>query len=129
MKVPSGSCSTINGTSDPSGSVGSAVSALQGTVTSSCQMSGHSPSNFGYRGCPPPCDGIVSLAVNGSPVSPVIENGYAVIARTWKAGDRIELELPMRAQRVKASDKITANLGRIALRSAPSGPASAAAVQ
>ena len=50
----------------------------------------------------PEVSGIVSLAVNGAPVKPVIENGYAVITRNWKAGDKIELELPLKVQRVKA---------------------------
>jgi DUF1680 family protein len=46
-------------------------------------------------------------------------NGYAVLARTWKAGDRIDLDLPMHVQRVKASDKIAADVGRVALRVGP----------
>jgi DUF1680 family protein len=68
----------------------------------------------------PEANGLVSLAVNGSPVaSPKIENGYAVIDRTWKAGDKIEFELPMKVQRVKASEKIAADRGRVALRYGP----------
>ena len=35
-------------------------------------------------------------------LTPAIERGYAVIERRWKAGDKIELELPMPVQRVKA---------------------------
>ncbi len=46
-------------------------------------------------------------------------NGYAAIARTWKAGDRIELELPMAVQRVHASEKIAATAGKVALRYGP----------
>jgi hypothetical protein len=49
----------------------------------------------------------------------VIEHGYAVIDRTWKAGDRIELELPMRVQRVRAIDRIEADRGKVALRYGP----------
>ncbi|MCX8036936.1 MAG: glycoside hydrolase family 127 protein [Candidatus Sumerlaeia bacterium] len=67
----------------------------------------------------PDADGIVSLAVNGSPVSPPMENGYAVVRRMWKAGDRIDLVLPMTPQRVKASEKVAANIGRVALRYGP----------
>lgn len=67
----------------------------------------------------PDSDGIESLAVNGTAVTPAIEKGYAVLSRTWKAGDKIELVLPMRVQRVKASDKIAANVGRVALRYGP----------
>jgi DUF1680 family protein len=71
-----------------------------------------------YRSSPD-ANGITSLAVNGSRVKPPIANGYATIERTWKAGDRIELELPMKVQRVLASEKITANQGRVALRYGP----------
>ena len=42
----------------------------------------------------PAADGITSINVNGSRVTPSIVNGYAVIARTWKAGDRIDIDLP-----------------------------------
>ncbi len=39
------------------------------------------------------------FAVNGKQVMPSIVKGYAVVTREWKTGDRIELELPMEAQR------------------------------
>ncbi|HET7550923.1 MAG TPA: beta-L-arabinofuranosidase domain-containing protein [Gemmatimonadaceae bacterium] len=67
----------------------------------------------------PEANGIVSLAVNGSPVKQKVENGYAVIDRTWKAGDVIELELPMKVQRIRAIDKIEADQGKVALRYGP----------
>jgi hypothetical protein len=52
-------------------------------------------------------------------VSPPIEQGYAVITREWKAGDRVELVLPLAVQRVKPSDLIAATRGRVALRYGP----------
>ncbi len=64
-------------------------------------------------------DGITSLAVNGSPFTPAAQNGYAVITRDWKAGDKIDLVLPMKVQRVKASPQVTADAGRVALRYGP----------
>ncbi|MBN1506807.1 MAG: glycoside hydrolase family 127 protein [Sedimentisphaerales bacterium] len=67
----------------------------------------------------PECDRITSIAVNGKKVSPKIVNGYAVITRTWKAGDKIDLVLPMKVQRVKGIDKIAATQGRVALRYGP----------
>jgi len=67
----------------------------------------------------PNCDGITSISVNGSPIKPAVEKGYAVITRKWKAGDKIELKLPMRVQRVKGSDKISATAGQVALRYGP----------
>lgn len=67
----------------------------------------------------PDSSGIVSLAVNGAPIAPAVEGGYAVIDRTWQAGDKIELELPMRVQRVHADSRVTADVGRVALRYGP----------
>ncbi|HEY9229020.1 MAG TPA: beta-L-arabinofuranosidase domain-containing protein [Gemmatimonadaceae bacterium] len=67
----------------------------------------------------PSADGISSVAVNGSAVKPTIENGYAVIDRTWKAGDRLAFEVPMTVQRVRAIDRIEADRGKVALRYGP----------
>ena len=67
----------------------------------------------------PASDGITSLSVNGAAVTPAIEMGYAVITRAWKAGDRVELELPMIVQRVKADERVAADVGRVALRRGP----------
>jgi hypothetical protein len=49
-------------------------------------------------------------------MTPAIVNGYAVVSRTWKKGDRIDLEVPMGIQRVRATDKIAADEGLVALR-------------
>jgi len=67
----------------------------------------------------PKSNGITSISVNGSAINPPIEKGYAVITRIWKAGDRIDLTLPMKVQRVKASDRIAATTDRVALRYGP----------
>jgi len=67
----------------------------------------------------PDADGIVSIKVNGTPVTPAIDKGYAAIDRTWKAGDKIELVLPIKIQRIKGIDKIAATRGRVALRVGP----------
>ena len=64
-------------------------------------------------------NGLKSLNVNGQPLTPEIQHGYAVIRRHWKKGDRIDFELPMTIQRVKASEKIEADRGHIALRYGP----------
>jgi DUF1680 family protein len=63
--------------------------------------------------------GLLSLSVNGQPVTPVIDHGYAVLRRTWKKGDKVDFELPMAIQQVKADEKIKADSGRIALRYGP----------
>jgi DUF1680 family protein len=67
----------------------------------------------------PQVNGLVSLSVNGKLVTPKIEHGYALIRRTWKKGDKVDLELPMKIQRVTADHKIEADRGHIALRYGP----------
>jgi DUF1680 family protein len=67
----------------------------------------------------PQVNGIVSLAVNGKAVKPAIEKGYAVIAREWKSGDKIELELPMKIQQIAPSEQVAALRGKTALRYGP----------
>ncbi len=67
----------------------------------------------------PDADGIASLSVNGASLTPKIERGYAVITRDWKSGDRIEFELPIKPQRVKASEKVAADRGLVAVRFGP----------
>lgn len=67
----------------------------------------------------PEVNGLKSLTVNGSRVKPSIEKGYAVITRNWKPGDKVELELPMDVQRVRATDKIQYDRGKVALRYGP----------
>jgi len=71
-----------------------------------------------YAGTPQ-SDGITSISVNDSAITPPVEKGYAVINRRWRAGDKIDLKLPMKVQRIKAGDKIEATKGRVALRYGP----------
>jgi DUF1680 family protein len=67
----------------------------------------------------PAVEGLRSLSVNGEALKPTIENGYAVIDRTWRSGDRVELELPLAVQRVHANEKVKAARDRVALRYGP----------
>ncbi len=68
----------------------------------------------------PSSDGIVSIKVNGEPVvAEQTDGGYIGINRNWKAGDKIELELPMNVQIITASDKIASTRGRAAIRRGP----------
>ena len=60
-----------------------------------------------------------SLAVNGAPVKPEIVQGFAVLRRTWKAGDAVELSLPMPVRRVLSHEKVAADAGRVALERGP----------
>jgi uncharacterized protein len=67
----------------------------------------------------PEVNAITSLSVNGKAVKPAINNGYAAVKRTWNKGDKIDLVIPMEIQQVKASDRIEADRGKIALRYGP----------
>jgi DUF1680 family protein len=67
----------------------------------------------------PTVGGLLSLSVNGETITPVIDHGYATLRREWKNGDRIDFELPMAIQQVKADERIKADSGRIALRYGP----------
>ena len=67
----------------------------------------------------PAINGVKRFVVNGSEERPTIQNGYAVVTREWKTGDRIELELPMEPQRVVADPRIEADLGTVALKYGP----------
>jgi uncharacterized protein len=64
----------------------------------------------------PEVHGLRRLAVNGEAVEARIENGYAVITRDWKAGDRIELELPLAVQKLTGDKRIEATHGKVSLR-------------
>jgi DUF1680 family protein len=64
-------------------------------------------------------NGLKWLKVNGQLVKMQVEKGYAVIKRTWKKGDKIELEMPMEVQKFTADERIVANKGRVALRYGP----------
>jgi DUF1680 family protein len=67
----------------------------------------------------PEVSGLKSFAVNGQGVKPLMDKGYAVVTREWKAGDRIDVEFPMLPQRVKADPRIKADVGSVALRYGP----------
>lgn len=63
--------------------------------------------------------GLKYLKVNGKNVPVEINKGYVAIKRTWKKGDKIELEMPMEVQKFHADTRIEANRGRVALRFGP----------
>lgn len=63
--------------------------------------------------------GLKYLKVNGKNVPVTIDKGYVMIKRTWKKGDKIELEMPMEVQKFKADPRIEANIGRTAIRFGP----------
>lgn len=67
----------------------------------------------------PDLAGRFMLRINGEARSANVERGYAVLERTWKAGDRVELSLPMDVQRVRCDERVLANRGRVALQRGP----------
>lgn len=59
------------------------------------------------------------LRVNGEAIQGKTERGYAVLNRSWKSGDVIELDFEMPVRRVLAHDNVTADRGRVALERGP----------
>ena len=59
------------------------------------------------------------IKLNGKVIDPTIENGYAVIAKKWQKGDRLELHFPMNPVRVYTDEKVMQNAGRVALMQGP----------
>jgi len=63
--------------------------------------------------------GEVSLRLNGRPLEVAVEGGYAVLDRSWKVGDLVELELPMPVRQVLAHPSVQDDQGRVALQRGP----------
>jgi DUF1680 family protein len=61
----------------------------------------------------------VVIKINGIPIEYTMENGYAVLNRTWKKNDVVEVSLPMEVRRVIATDKLKEDAGKIALQRGP----------
>ncbi|MEO5685333.1 MAG: glycoside hydrolase family 127 protein [Chitinophagaceae bacterium] len=59
------------------------------------------------------------IRVNGQPVEYAIQNGYAVIGRTWKKNDVLRVDLPMDVRRITANKKIKDDIGKVALQRGP----------
>ncbi|MVM35065.1 glycoside hydrolase family 127 protein [Spirosoma sp. HMF4905] len=61
----------------------------------------------------------IALKVNGKPTEVTIIDGYAVIKRSWKKGDQIELTLPMEPRLITANEKVKDLDNRVAIASGP----------
>ena len=59
------------------------------------------------------------IKVNGQEVAYEIQNGYAVINRTWKKNDVVDVALPMEVKRVVANENIKDDIGKVALQRGP----------
>ena len=56
-----------------------------------------------------------TVEVNGKDVSGVNAGTYLEIARTWKSGDRVRLDMPMRVQLIQANPLVEQLRNQIAL--------------
>lgn len=61
----------------------------------------------------------VKISINGEPISYKIENGYAILQRTWKKGDVVTMQLPMEIRRVTARNELKDDIGKVALQRGP----------
>lgn len=60
-----------------------------------------------------------TVKVNGKARKVEVVGGYVSLTRTWRAGDRIDLALPMPVQRIYADGRVAADRGRVALQRGP----------
>lgn len=75
------------------------------------------PSDLYSYDDPAPADW--SVRVNGERLTAELEQGYATLAREWKDGDLVTLDLPMPVRRVAGNSKIAATRGLVALERGP----------
>ncbi len=61
----------------------------------------------------------VVITVNGTAAEYNMQNGYAVLDRTWKKNDMVQVNLPMEVRRVKANKKLKDDIGKVALQRGP----------
>jgi len=60
-----------------------------------------------------------TVKVNGKKTKYALEKGFAVIKRTWKAGDMVELNIPMAVRFNTCIDKVKSDIGRVAVTRGP----------
>jgi DUF1680 family protein len=60
-----------------------------------------------------------TATLNGQPVSPALEKGYAQFARQWAAGDSVELRFDMPATTVRANPHVSEDIGKLAVMRGP----------
>ena len=66
-----------------------------------------------------PTEKKVEIKINGQAIEYSVRNGYAVLSKTWKKGDVVEVNLPMEVRRVTANEKLKDDIGKVALQRGP----------
>jgi len=61
----------------------------------------------------------INISLNGKTIEYTPEKGYAVIKRSWKRGDKVELELPLEPKKVFANSQVKEDQGRFAFQRGP----------
>ncbi len=61
----------------------------------------------------------IVIKVNGAVTDYTIQNGYAAINKNWKNNDVVEVLLPMEVRTVAANEKVTSDIGKVALQRGP----------
>lgn len=59
------------------------------------------------------------ITVNGMEVKSETANGYVVLHRKWKKGDKVEIHFDMEPRTVKANEKVEADRGRVSIERGP----------
>ena len=62
---------------------------------------------------------LIKLLVNGEDFEINLVEGYAVISRNWKPGDKVEVEFPMPVRKVIADERVKEDLNKIAVQRGP----------
>jgi DUF1680 family protein len=61
----------------------------------------------------------VTIKVNGKDSELKLVDGYAVISRKWKSGDKVEIEFPMPVRKVVADERIKEDKDKMAFQRGP----------
>jgi len=77
------------------------------------------PTTFDLKLRIPGWERSATATVNGQPVALAPARGYATIAREWRAGDVVALDLAMPPERLYAHPNVRMDVGRVALRRGP----------
>ncbi len=59
------------------------------------------------------------ISLNGKNIKYQMENGFAVIHRSWQAGDTVSLNFPMPVRRIIANEKVKNDSGLVAIQRGP----------